>query len=168
MKLSFQFSCGANCIHGWFLITQFLAVKLWVRIPLQIGGRQSVGTLPLFVRQLSTLCYRGILRLNLTSILCSEFYGHDWLQTCRYKTRDPWGLSVSKLFTLFVKMRFKVLEEAFTDGSLFLRSWLSVNLVNTKCSLSSCENSQGMRHFVGRKSPARQFLRLNSEWGFAC
>ena len=109
MKLSFQFSCGANCIHRRFLITQFLAMKLWVRIPLQIGDRQSVGTLPLFVRQLSTLCYRGILRLNSTSILCSQLYGLDWLQTYRYKTREPWGVSVSKLFTLFVKMLFEVI-----------------------------------------------------------
>ena len=24
--------------------------------------------------------------------MCSEFYGHDWLQTCRYKARELWGL----------------------------------------------------------------------------
>ena len=30
--------------------------------------------------------------LNLTSILCSEFYDHDFLQTCRCKTRELWGL----------------------------------------------------------------------------
>ena len=52
----FQFSCGANCVHRRFLITQFLAMMVWVRIPLQVGDRQPVGTLPLFVRQLSTLC----------------------------------------------------------------------------------------------------------------
>ena len=28
----------------------------------------------------------------MTSYLCSEFYGHDWLQTCRYKTKELWGL----------------------------------------------------------------------------
>ena len=30
--------------------------------------------------------------LNLTSILHSEFYGHDCLQTCRCQTRELWGL----------------------------------------------------------------------------
>ena len=30
-------SCIANCICCWFLITQFLAMKLCARIPLQIG-----------------------------------------------------------------------------------------------------------------------------------
>ena len=34
------------------------------------------------------MCQRNILRLNLTSILCSELYGHDWLQTRKYKTRE--------------------------------------------------------------------------------
>ena len=28
----------------------------------------------------------------LTSILCSKLYGHDWLQTCCYKTRELSGL----------------------------------------------------------------------------
>ena len=38
--------------------------------------RQSVGNLPLFVRQLSEMCQPCILRSNLTS-MCSEFYVHD-------------------------------------------------------------------------------------------
>ena len=41
------------------------------------GRRKSVSTLPLFVRQFSQMCSRSILGLNLTSILCSEFYGYD-------------------------------------------------------------------------------------------
>ena len=35
---------------------------------------------------------RGILRLNLTSILDSELYGRDWLQSYWYKTRQLRGL----------------------------------------------------------------------------
>ena len=31
-------------------------------------------------------------KVNLTSILYSEFYGQDLLQTCRYETRELWGL----------------------------------------------------------------------------
>ena len=38
------------------------------------------------------MCSRCILRLDLTSYLSCEFYGHDWLQTYRYKTRALWGL----------------------------------------------------------------------------
>ena len=49
------------------------------------------GGFSLFVRQISQMCYCCILRLNLTSYLCSEFYGHDRLQTCRHKTRELWG-----------------------------------------------------------------------------
>ena len=32
------------------------------------------------------LCINFHKCVNLTSILCSQLYGHDWLQTCRYKT----------------------------------------------------------------------------------
>ena len=39
----------------------------------------------------------------MTSILCSKFYGHDWLQTCRYKTRE--------LLDVFVEIREKSVEE---------------------------------------------------------
>ena len=42
-------------------------------------------------------------RLNLTRYLCSEFNGHDWLQTCRYKIREFWGL--------FAKIREKSVVE---------------------------------------------------------
>ena len=45
-----------------------------------LGGQKKVST------------FTNVLALNLTSYLCSEFYGHDWLQTCRYKTRELWGL----------------------------------------------------------------------------
>ena len=49
----------------------------------------------------------------LTCYLCSEFYVHDWLQSCRYKIRELWGLFaevreksvlawVSKLLTFIV------------------------------------------------------------------
>ena len=34
--------------------------------------------------------FHNVSALNLISYLCSEFYGHDWLQTCRYKTRVLW------------------------------------------------------------------------------
>lgn len=49
----------------------------------------------------------------------------------------------------------KVLEGAFTDGAIFLRSWLSVNLFNTKCSLSSCENSQRYEAFRRKQIPSQ-------------
>ena len=56
------------------------------------------------------MCERRILRLNLTSILCSEFYGHDWLQTCRYKTRELWGLFAEVREKLsFVGFRIEVI-----------------------------------------------------------
>ena len=57
---------SAKCIHRRFLITQSLAIKLWVRISLQIADSPSA----LFL-------YLCILRLNLISILCSELYGHE-------------------------------------------------------------------------------------------
>ena len=56
---------SANCIHRRFLITQSLAIKLWVRISLHIADIPST----LFL-------YLCILRLNLISILYSELYGH--------------------------------------------------------------------------------------------
>ena len=42
------------------------------------------------------MCKRCILRSNLTSYLCSEFYGHDWLQTCRYKNGNRLNHSCRK------------------------------------------------------------------------
>ena len=77
-----------NCISRRFLITQFLAAEALGKNTLANSG----GSFLLFVRQLSQMCYPCILRLNLTSYLCSDFYGHDWFQTCRYKTRELWGL----------------------------------------------------------------------------
>ena len=64
-----------------FWLLSFLQLKLWarIRIPLQIED----CNFPLFVSQLSKMGSRCILRLNLTSYLCIESYGHDWLQTCR-------------------------------------------------------------------------------------
>ena len=56
---------SANCIHRRFLITQSLAIKLWVRISLHIADSPSA----LFL-------YLCIVRLNLISILYSELYGH--------------------------------------------------------------------------------------------
>ena len=43
-----------------------------------LGGQKKVST------------FTNVPALNLISYLCSEFYGHDWLQTCRYKTRVLW------------------------------------------------------------------------------
>ena len=43
-------SCIANCIRRRFLIPQFLAVKLWLRIPLQIGHSPSAVFLYLCVK----------------------------------------------------------------------------------------------------------------------
>ena len=50
------------------------------------------SALPLFVRQLSKLCYLNILLLNLTTILWSALYGHSCLQTHRHKTGELWLL----------------------------------------------------------------------------
>ena len=70
-------SCIANCIRRRFLITQFLATESLSKNTLA-DRRQSARSFPLFVRQLSQMCQHGILRLtDLTSYLCTEFYGHD-------------------------------------------------------------------------------------------
>ena len=87
----FLLYCETVLAAGFWLLS-FLQLKLWGRIPLQIRHAYSGGSFLLFVRQLSQMCYPCILRLNLTSYLCSDFYGHDWFQTCRYKTRGLWGL----------------------------------------------------------------------------
>ena len=42
-------SCIADCIRRRFLITQFLAIKLWARIPLQIEDSPLVIFLYLYV-----------------------------------------------------------------------------------------------------------------------
>ena len=81
----------ANCIVCRFLVTQFLATKALGKNTLA-DMTWSDGSFPLFVRQLSQMCLRCILGLNLTSYLCSELYGHDWLKICRYKNRELWGL----------------------------------------------------------------------------
>ena len=56
----------------------------WFLASLIENGRTS--------KKLPQTCYSCILRLNLTSYLWTEFYGHAWIQTCRYKTRELWGL----------------------------------------------------------------------------
>ena len=43
-------------------------------------------------RQKKVSTFTNVSALNLTGNLCSEFYDHDWLQTCRYKTRVLWRL----------------------------------------------------------------------------
>ena len=91
-----------------FWLLNFLQLKLWARITLQIGDGPSAVVL--------YLCFNFHnlvhLRLNFTTYSCSEFYGHDWLQTCRYETRELWGLFAevreksvlgSKLLTFFCK-----------------------------------------------------------------
>ena len=85
-----------------------------------MGDSPSALFLNLCVK-LSQMCRRSILRLNLTTILCREFCGQNWLQTWRYKTRELWGLvillklGISKLFTFFVKIRI------FCKNSIFLK-----------------------------------------------
>ena len=59
-------SCIANCIRHRFLITQFLATEAFGKNALA-DRRQSAGSCPLFVCQLSKMCQRCILRFNLTS-----------------------------------------------------------------------------------------------------
>ena len=80
-------SCIVNCIRRRFLITQFVATEALGKNNLA-DMRQSIGSFHLFVHQLSLICQCCILSLNLTNYLCSEFYGHDCLQTCRYKTKE--------------------------------------------------------------------------------
>ena len=61
-----------------------LAVNLWVRIPSQMGDSLSAFFHDLcsnFHKLMCKCTQCGLLRLNLISILCREFYGHDWLQT---------------------------------------------------------------------------------------
>ena len=69
-------SCIANCIRNRLRITHFLQLKLWARIPLQIGDSPSVVVLYLCVNFHNCVSV-AFLRFNLTSYLCSEFYGHD-------------------------------------------------------------------------------------------
>ena len=65
--------CSANCIRRWFLISiHFVVIKLWVRMPFK--KEDSLSALFSLV-VLSQMCKRSILRLNLTSILCSELHG---------------------------------------------------------------------------------------------
>ena len=46
--------------------------------------------------------------------VCSEFYSHDWLQTCRYKTRELWSL--------FAEVREKSIL-GFWSYCHFLQKW---------------------------------------------
>ena len=79
----------AFAVSFWLL--SFLQLKLWARISLQMGNTSS-AVFPYLCVNFHKCVSVVFLRLNLTSYLCSEFYGHDWLQTWRYKTRDLWGL----------------------------------------------------------------------------
>ena len=36
--------------------------------------------------------YHSIFKINITSILCSVFHGHDCHETCRYETEELGGL----------------------------------------------------------------------------
>ena len=98
-------SCIANCIPHMFLITQFLANEAL--------GKNTLAE-EIVRRKFSSI--RVSTFTTLTSYLCSKFYGHDWLQTCRYKTRELWGLfaevreksvlGLRDYWHFFVKMRF--------------------------------------------------------------
>ena len=61
------------------MITRFLAIKLWARISLQIGDNPSVLFPFLFVNfhKINLLALHFEVKFQLTSILFSEFYGHD-------------------------------------------------------------------------------------------
>ena len=65
-----------NCIRRRFLISQFLAIKLLVKIPLQIGDSPSALFLYFCANVHKSVSVRIILRLHLTSSLCSQLYGH--------------------------------------------------------------------------------------------
>ena len=64
-----------------FLITQFLANEAL--------GKNTLAE-EIVRRKFSSI--RVSTFTTLTSYLCSKFYGHDCLQTCRYKTRELGGL----------------------------------------------------------------------------
>ena len=90
---AFLFSTRAMTTRGWLpnahrdqlnWLLSYLQLKLWVRIPLQIGDSPSAVSL--------YSCVSFHKCVSVTSYLCSEFCGHDWPQTCRYKTRELWGL----------------------------------------------------------------------------
>ena len=71
---AFSISCSfciANCIRRMFLITQYLANEAF-RMNTLADRKQSACGFPLFVRQLSQMCQRCILRLNLTSYSASS------------------------------------------------------------------------------------------------
>ena len=70
-------SCTANCIRHRFQITQFLTKKLWARITLQIGD-SATAVFPYCASAFTKYVLAFHWSLNLTSILCCEFYGHDW------------------------------------------------------------------------------------------
>ena len=84
------FSCIANCIRRWFPITQLLVVNLWARIPWQIGDSPSALFLYFSVNFHNVLALH--FKVQFDQHFCSEFYGHDWLQTCRYNPRELWDL----------------------------------------------------------------------------
>ena len=78
-------SCKANCVRRRVLITQFLSIKPWVGSIFKTGGSLAALCRYLHVSNHKSASI-GFLRLNLTSILCSELYGQDCLQTYRYKS----------------------------------------------------------------------------------
>ena len=71
-----------------FLITKFLATEALGKNTLA-DKRNSVGSCPLFVSTFTNvLVLHFKVKFDQLLILCREFYGHDCLQTCRYKTRE--------------------------------------------------------------------------------
>ena len=76
VPVPFPFLAPPPVADSGFSIRPFLATEALGKNTLS-DRRQSVHTFPLFVRQLPQMCQRCISTLNLTSYLCSEFYGHD-------------------------------------------------------------------------------------------
>ena len=76
------------------------ALAFWLPSLLHLSfGQEYLCRYEMVRRQFCSICvpmFTYVLALhfkvNLTSILYSEFYGQDLLQTCRYETRELWGL----------------------------------------------------------------------------
>ena len=83
---------------------QFLGTVIYYRGRGGWAGANGVGVIPFCAPENGGL-HKIVqpFRLNLTRYLCSEYNGHDWLQTCRYKIREFWGL--------FAKIRDKSVVE---------------------------------------------------------
>ena len=107
---------SANCFRCSFLINYFLTVNLWVRIPFQVGDSHWHSSS--IYASIFTKCSWSILKLNLTSILCCKLYGHDWLQTCRYKTREPCGSSAEFRGKSVVEFRSYFCKNGVSDTIL--------------------------------------------------